>query len=474
MSDNAVRVYLPVSHDQHRPLGRGARRLPRTSVADEDEAKPSAATNAHVRTYLEAWATGDEARQNEALNKVVQAWRGDNAAGGVPVHGHMPLPTSFADTLVHILRAGDETSVERTVAAADASVRPLLKQQLARVAHGGPLESGASREGWRLETPDEMAAGRHADQSSAVSGFGLEDQYRVVPPRGAPTVLFNAASDTTRGGANEGLPRRAGAVPLAAKPQPSKPTDSEDSDVLYDIAHPFAYGLDQALNDVFGKDGALGDWGKREVIPTPKNNFSRNAGNLIRHYLQIAVPLGGAAKGARFAGAIKVALEKRSVRAILGGTLSVIAEWRANGDKATGWDYGLSFVTGALTGGYEPKWGKATLDGALAFSSSVLGDILSDRPVDVPQAIVGGITASFVTKIGGWANLKESRLFSQVAGKIAKKYLEKEAREFFKAVLGDELILTGEELDRFLGVLSEHMRRQYEEFIQQGDRDPIF
>jgi hypothetical protein len=84
------------------------------------------------------------------------------------------------------------------------------------------------------------------------------------------------------------------------------------------------------------------------------------------------------------------------------------------------------------------------------------------------------VAASIVTKVGGWLNLKGSRLGSQVAGKIAKKYFEKEAKEFFKTVLGDELVLTGEELDRFLDALGEHMRRPYEEFIQQDDRDPVF
>jgi len=48
------------------------------------------------------------------------------------------------------------------------------------------------------------------------------------------------------------------------------------------------------------------------------------------------------------------------------------------------------------------------------------------------------------------------------------------AKEFFKAWLGDELVLTGRELDRFLDALNENMRRQYEEFIQRGDEDPIF
>jgi hypothetical protein len=46
----------------------------------------------------------------EKIDKVVETWRADNAAGGLGVHQHLPLPNEFArqrlvgDSLVHVLR----------------------------------------------------------------------------------------------------------------------------------------------------------------------------------------------------------------------------------------------------------------------------------------------------------------------------------------------------------------------------------
>ena len=56
MLNHAARVYMPAFQDQlrtsvlGRAMGRKMRNLQQPGAADEDEAKPSPVTNAHVRT----------------------------------------------------------------------------------------------------------------------------------------------------------------------------------------------------------------------------------------------------------------------------------------------------------------------------------------------------------------------------------------------------------------------------------------
>lgn len=109
MLNHAVRTYLPVFQDQlrtsllGRATGRKMRNLQQPGAADEDEAKPSPATDGQVRKFVDAWHVGDDDGLKEAMSKVVQSWRADNAAGGVPVHAHLPLPKDFSQVLARLV-----------------------------------------------------------------------------------------------------------------------------------------------------------------------------------------------------------------------------------------------------------------------------------------------------------------------------------------------------------------------------------
>jgi protein required for attachment to host cells len=120
-----------------RAIGRKALTLiPRNADEDVgDEASPSNATAEHIRTYLDAWPGTSDAPRKDGLNDIVRTWRADNAAGGVPVYAHLPLPATFATTLARLV---DETGgtekqhlLDNVAAELDPSVRTLVKGQLA-------------------------------------------------------------------------------------------------------------------------------------------------------------------------------------------------------------------------------------------------------------------------------------------------------------------------------------------------------
>lgn len=471
MLNRAVHGYLPAFQDHLRPsvLGRAVGRKMRTLTnppphgdgEDDDEAPRSPATDAHMRAFFDAWSEGDEEGQKSALGNVVESWRADNAAGGVPVYGHLTLPRDFADQLKRL--ASDSSDKE-------------ARWSPATILHG-------LSEGVQTAVARQLAVGQPT--SRLVTDFTVVDGSSpggtaALMDRGSPRfgTAFRDEQGALRIAAGSNVvtlsPTGNGAIELVAKKKTAaeRARELNERDPVAAVAHPFAYGLDRALNDLIGKDGAFGDWGKREVIPEPTNELARRAGELIRHYLQIAAPLGTA----KHTAVIRAALEKRGARAVIGGALSIAAEYSANGEKATGWDYALAFASGAASGGIEPetKAGKAGFDASLAFSSSVLGDILSGRDVDIGLALLAGTSAGLITFLGGLANLDKARLFSQFGAKYAKKYLEKAAKEFFKAWLGDELVLGRAEWDRFMDALTEEVRRQYEQFIQTGDTNPVY
>ena len=162
MLNHAARVYLPVFHDQlrtsvlGRAMGRKMRNLQQPGAADEDEAKPSPATDDQVRKFFDAWHAGDDAAQTDALNKVVQTWRADNAAGGLGVHEHMPLPGLFARTMARMLGDTSEAAQPafgKVIAELDPSVQTLVAQQIA-----GTMEHLRSLPGYGMSGDGERAA----------------------------------------------------------------------------------------------------------------------------------------------------------------------------------------------------------------------------------------------------------------------------------------------------------------------------
>jgi hypothetical protein len=167
MLNHAARMHLPVFHDQLRTsvLGRSTARkmhnLHGSGAADEDEAKPSLATDEHVRKFFDAWRVGDGAAQTDALNKVVQTWRADNAAGGLGVHEHLPLPGLLARSMARMLGDMSEAAqptLGKVIAELDPSAQTLVAQQIAGmmehlrslpgVGMSGDVERAASSVAW--------------------------------------------------------------------------------------------------------------------------------------------------------------------------------------------------------------------------------------------------------------------------------------------------------------------------------------
>lgn len=139
MLNHAARVYLPAFQDQlrtsvlGRAMGRKVRTLHQPGAADEDEAKPSLATDEHVRKFFDAWDVGDDDGLREAMGKVVQSWRADNAAGGVPVHAHLPLPKGISKVLARLVgETGREAArpFARVITKLDPGGQAVVAQQL--------------------------------------------------------------------------------------------------------------------------------------------------------------------------------------------------------------------------------------------------------------------------------------------------------------------------------------------------------
>lgn len=116
---------------------------------DTDEARRSRATDNEIRAFLDAWRTGDGAAQKNALNKIVEGWRADNAAGGVPVYAHLPLPKDFARVLARFAGGIDDAagapSITSVVAALDPGVRASVAQQIAGLKNRDVRENPRSR-----------------------------------------------------------------------------------------------------------------------------------------------------------------------------------------------------------------------------------------------------------------------------------------------------------------------------------------
>jgi len=387
-------------------------RAPEDRLAFEDDKQivRSPEVGEWVDAFFAADRNGDDEGRTTALGRIVDANRADHAAAGVPVYAHSPLPEDFVDALVGPIRglpvAHRQNVVDSLVAKIDPGSKAVVVRQL-----------GA----------------RTSDPSP-----GRALSYRAADPD----------SDEAR--------RRAEAL--------------DKRDPLAALLHPIAYGGDAAVNDLIGEDGLLGDWGKRRVIPKPGGDVAGAAGEVVRTYLQLGVPLGPArvlggvaANGAR--GGVRVA-QRWGREALIGGGLSVIAELVVNQDTSW-WDVGLSFLSGATSGVLEidrPR-DKARLDAALAVGSAVAGNLVKGEEVDKFAALGAGLAAYSISRAGGTKA-------AQVFGRIGRKAGEKFAKEYANAVLKkglEQLGLTKKEWDRFWTGFETYWREQWEELIQKGD-----
>ena len=99
-----TKSYIPTVVDRARrkPWAAPPGREPPDDSAGEPQR--SAATDQHIETFLDALQNGVHAEQGYIFDKIVNAWRADNAAGGLPVYAHPPLPDVFADHLAATIK----------------------------------------------------------------------------------------------------------------------------------------------------------------------------------------------------------------------------------------------------------------------------------------------------------------------------------------------------------------------------------
>jgi hypothetical protein len=141
MLNHAARGYLPAFEEHLRAsvLGRAAGGKARSlmtsgghnEMSEESEIR-SPATDRLMRSFLDAWRTGDKGEQEKLLDQVAKSWRADNAMSGVPVHAHLPLPGAFAATVAKLLQIGAKETVESDFGKTlDPSLGMLIERQLA-------------------------------------------------------------------------------------------------------------------------------------------------------------------------------------------------------------------------------------------------------------------------------------------------------------------------------------------------------
>jgi hypothetical protein len=454
-----------------RPTGSPDIRAPEDRMVARDDGEEHAPISSpEIEKAIVNWVTarrhGDEEELKRAGREVVDATAGYYRAGGMPLFAHHPLPPQLVEAEVRAAQGGvTADTLRRFVGLFDGPVQRAVRQQAAGL----------------LQRPRPLSGERTEAQMSDEHGAG--EQSGLFAP-----MAYNGPASAS----SEGVMRPSVRSRRDERTEQQIADDLDARDSWAAAAHPLAYGLDAALNDLAGEDGVLGDWGKRRVVPKPSGEAAGAAGEAIRAYLEFGAPLGGVSRAVGATGralesvassgvgrALTRVLETRSGKAVAGGLLSTVAEWRVNMDKPpdqqpTGWDYGIAFLSGAVTGGAEPPWGKAELDAGVAFGAALLSDKGSGRPMSVEGALAAGMAAWLVTRAGGIAKFKEARLLSQVGAKYGKKYLEKEVKKYFTAMFGEDIEMAGQRWAKFWNAFQDHMRRQWQEYIERDDRDPVF
>ncbi len=103
---------------------------------DTDEVQRSPATDHHIQTFFDALEAGDTSEQSHALGKIVQSWRADNNAGGLPVYAHPSLPNAFANSLAQLIHSNTDSksAAEGVATKLEPGARISMFQQLRDIA----------------------------------------------------------------------------------------------------------------------------------------------------------------------------------------------------------------------------------------------------------------------------------------------------------------------------------------------------
>lgn len=125
-----------LSRARRKPLGGSPvrERVP----GDDDEALRSAETRHRIQSFYDVLQGGDEAEQARVLGKIIESWRADNAAGGLPVYAHRPLPQDFARDLAGIFKtpgAEGKATADAIAVRLEPGTSAALMQQIAALKH---------------------------------------------------------------------------------------------------------------------------------------------------------------------------------------------------------------------------------------------------------------------------------------------------------------------------------------------------
>lgn len=178
-----------------------------------------------IDKFQDAGIAGDDDGVRAAISGLIDANRLRHAAAGVPVHSHPPLPPDFVDDLLtsaaRLPKQVGQATIGAFVEAVDRGAKPMVVQQ---------LSAQASRSRVRRKSP--------------------------------PPELDPDSPEAIRQG-----------------------DEADKRDWTMALAHPLAYAGDTAMDDMFGPDGLLGDWGWRRKVPPPSGFVPRVVGEGLRFYM---------------------------------------------------------------------------------------------------------------------------------------------------------------------------------------------
>ncbi len=158
---------------------------------DEDEVQRSPATEHHIRSFFDALQAGNTSEQSHALAKIVDTWRADNNAGGLPVYAHQPLPSGFANELAKVVQSGPDgkPAAEGITAKLEPGARLSVFQQVREAVSNQVRNASAPQPDRPLAYSMTAIAGGDDNDNDLTSPF-VTAQARPrqpnVPPPGFP------------------------------------------------------------------------------------------------------------------------------------------------------------------------------------------------------------------------------------------------------------------------------------------------
>lgn len=175
------------------PVEGRSRQYRSNAQSDSDEGVVrSLSTSRQIGDFFAAHAEGDKDEQTDALSRVIRTWRADNAASGLPVYAHGPLPKSFASVLIQLLGQESGTSVDRALSDIAASIEPDVRTSVAQQFAAQLREHG-------VDAPRGLSPPASESGADGRAGPGMPASPQLAPfgPGQAPQreILLSSSGD---------------------------------------------------------------------------------------------------------------------------------------------------------------------------------------------------------------------------------------------------------------------------------------